>query len=240
MKNTLLLNFILGVSLLFSSEFNLENIKRYLPENPIILECGAHVGYDTLVLSSTWPKGCIHAIEADPSVFEKLTNRTKNLENVKRYNIALGDRSGDANFYKAIKIDYLSEEHGANYAQGSLLPKNPDYWVWGVDLEKQPIKVPIKTLDDWAATNKIDRIDFMWLDMQGSDFNMLMASSQILKTVKVIQIEISSSEIYNGSILFNEGKSFLEDNGFKLIATQSDEGKPFDNHHGDALFIKED
>ena len=33
-----------------------EGIKQYLPENPRILEAGAHIGRDTVKLSKLWPQ----------------------------------------------------------------------------------------------------------------------------------------------------------------------------------------
>lgn len=87
------------------------------------------------------------------------------------------------------------------------------------------------TLDSWAKKNHISKIDFLWLDMQGSEFQMLKASPEILKTVQVIQTEVSRKPFYEGTIVLDEGKAWLESQGFMAIYVTPDE-------HGDALFVR--
>ena len=45
---------------------------KFLPENPVILEAGAHKGKDTVEMAKLWPAGTIHAFEPVPSLFKKL------------------------------------------------------------------------------------------------------------------------------------------------------------------------
>ena len=54
----------------------LYTIARYLPADPVIVEAGAHLGYDTLAMSRCWPRGHIHAFEPIPSIFSQLQQRT--------------------------------------------------------------------------------------------------------------------------------------------------------------------
>ncbi|MDB2613636.1 FkbM family methyltransferase [Chlamydiales bacterium] len=211
--------------------FSLESIAKYLPNNPVIIECGAHIGFDTAIMSEKWPSGVIYAFEASPEVYKKLKARTINLKNVHTFPLALGDTNGTTKFYPSNEIAGIGEFHGGNYAQGSLLPANEEEWMWDHISLAEPINTPVKTLDAWAKENNVQKVDFMWLDMQGFDFQMLMASPDILKTVSVIKIEVSFKEFYKGTILFDEGKKFLEDKGFKCLGVDSD-------LCGDAIFIK--
>ena len=42
------------------------HIKLFAPDNPIVVEAGAHVGSDTIEMSKLWPGGTIHAFEPIP------------------------------------------------------------------------------------------------------------------------------------------------------------------------------
>ena len=79
--------------------------------------------------------------------------------------------------------------------------------------EKQ-ITVRAINLDEWAQENKIEKIDFMWLDMQGAEYKVLKAAPKVLATVSVIFTEVSLIEMYEGIPLYNQFKSWLETKGF--------------------------
>jgi len=87
-----------------------------------------------------------------------------------------------------------------------------------------------RTID---SKNNVDRIDFLWLDMQGYEPLMLQSSKKILKTVKVIYTEVNHKELYKGAILYPEFKQWLEKQGFTLVKTCF----PFEDW-GDALFVR--
>ena len=231
-KLTVALLLVFIFNKLDAKKFSFENIMEFLPENPVVLECGAWNGRDTLKMSKLWPKGTIHAIEGSPPVYLSLVDKVRDLENVKTYPFALGWDDGTVPFDVSTSFDK---------AQGSILPPSKSMWPWPhVKFNKGDIvDVPMLKLDTWAEENEVDHIDFMWLDMQGSDFNMLMASTRILETVKVIKLEISTGEFYEGTVLFDEGKAFLESRGFvcldKFVFPVRRKWE-----HGDALFIRKD
>jgi FkbM family methyltransferase len=175
-----------------------------LPKNPIIIDCGAHDGADTVQLASVF-KGQVHAFEPVNTIFKRLQIRTKSFSNIHCYEIALSDTNGKQNFY-------LSE--GESDGSSSLLePKDhlkdhPDTFF------NETISVVTSTLDAWAEKNNIKNVDLLWLDMQGFELNMLKASRVILPTVKVIHTEISVTETYKGVPSYETYRTFLEGIGF--------------------------
>ena len=50
-------------------------LKKYLPKNPFIIDCGAHNGADTVELYNRL-KGTVHAFEPVDNLFKRLVNRT--------------------------------------------------------------------------------------------------------------------------------------------------------------------
>jgi len=205
-------------------------IQQFLPENPVIVEAGAHVGSDTSVMSKRWPQGTIYAFEPSPSVFKELKKKCRKRKNVKTFQLALGKEQGVAKFYPS-QATNEGNGSGPHDAQGSLLPPSKKEWVWPSIGFGKAISVKQTTLDSWAKKEGIKKIDFLWLDMQGSELSMLKASPEILKTVQVIQTEVSKRSFYEGSAVAQEMQAWLEGQGFTLIYMTTDE-------HGDALFVR--
>lgn len=203
-----------------------EYIAHFVPQNPVIVEAGAHKGFDTVELVNIWPNGVIHSFEPVPNLYVELKNRTLAFSNCYCYPLALAEKNER-------KVFYLSS--GTSDQSSSLL--KPE-----VHLQNHPtvtfphtMEVNAITLDSWAQAYSINKVDFMWLDMQGSEPAMLRASPNILKTVKVIYTEINFQEMYKGCELFSSFKQWLEGLGFTLVAIDYTHYK---YGWGDALFIR--
>lgn len=78
------------------------------------------------------------------------------------------------------------------------------------------LDVECVNLDEWATNNNIQKIDYMWLDMEGAEYNVLSAAPKILSTVTAISLEGNFREFRKGFILFTEVKRLLEESGFYL------------------------
>jgi len=188
-----------------------------------IIEAGAHNGNDTKRLAKL-TNNTVYAFEPIPELYQELIYNTKTFNNVSTFNIALADQDGELTMFKS---------SGASNASSSLLEPNKH-------LEKNPevkftenIQIKALTLDEWARNNSVNKIDFMWLDMQGFEYKMLKASKEIFPTLKVLYTEISTIELYKGQGVYPEYKSWLLGSGFKLIKEELPWG-----FTGNALFVR--
>lgn len=217
--------------IIFKPHEALQHIKSYLPENPIIVEAGAFDGRETQKMIALWPRGTIHAFEPVPAIFEKLKLNTSHLENVHRYPIALSDRTGTSQLY----ISEKPEKPGIPAQANSLLKPKERLSISPL-IFPTTIEVPTTTLDDWARDYSIDHVDFLWLDLQGYELNVLKASPKTFAQVKVIYTEVEFIEAYEGQYQYPQVKTWLEDNGFIMI------GKDFSDKptwfFGNVLFIR--
>ncbi len=207
-------------------------IKTYIPKNPIIVEAGCFDGRDTLTLSTFWPEGLIHAFEPVPEIFTMLTNTTQHCHNVIRYNLALADKTGTALLHLSAKPD---APH-APFQAGSLL-KPKERLTWSNVIYPTTIQVDTITLDEWAQQHAIERVDFIWLDVQGFALPILQAAPHILKTVKLLYVEVEFIEAYEGQHTYHEVKMWLETHGFSMIARDFDETPHW--FFGNALFVRD-
>jgi FkbM family methyltransferase len=178
---------------------------HFLPDAPVILEGGAHVGSDTAQLAEMFPKGHVYAFEPLPHLFKRLQMTTRRNRNVTCHPIALSDRNGTVTMY-------VSE--GASDASSSLRqPK--EHLTYHPDVSfNQKIEVPCLRLDDWALQNHISHIDFIWLDVQGHELSVLKAGENILATVRAIYTEVNLIELYEGAPTYAELRGWLEARGF--------------------------
>jgi FkbM family methyltransferase len=199
-------------------------LKRYLPNRPVAVDCGAFDGADSLQLASTL-NATVYSFEAMPEIFALLKKNTAGNKAVTCVPLALSNTKGKQSFY-------VSE--GSSTASSSLLEPKEHLTDHPGTVFKKKIDVDAVTLDDWAKENRIDKIDLLWLDMQGFELKMLKASPRILKTVSVIHTEVSTKETYEGVEVYSEYKSFLEENGFTAVI----EAIPAGWDMGNVLFVR--
>jgi FkbM family methyltransferase len=185
-------------------------ILKNISKNAIILEAGTCEGIDTLFFSDNFPDGKIYGFEPVIDLFEKAKERVGNRKNVDIFNLALSDTLGK-------KIINVSNRFNEIWGSSSLLPpkdhltNHPDI-TFNSQKEVQSI-----TLEKFISDNSIEKIDLMWLDMQGYEPIVLMNSPNALKITKYIYTEVSTMENYEGMILYPEYKRFLESSGYEVI-----------------------
>jgi len=197
----------------------LDLVKKFIPENPIILEAGAFLGNDTKKLCSLWPKGFIYAFEPFLSNFNKVKQSVQGFKNVKLYNCALSDFIGSSSFF-------VNQQNPG--ASSLFTPITFSY-----NYQKEPITVNCVTLDYWATQNNVDHIDFIWLDVEGAELNVLKAGENILRTVKVIHVEVNFKEFWKDIALFKELRQWLEEKKFRIVWRNT----PSENHQANVLFV---
>jgi 2-O-methyltransferase len=182
-------------------------IAQFLPQNPTILEAGAHIGRDTVKMSKLWPEGAIYAFEPVPELFKQLQENTKAYTNIICFPVALSNRVGHATMYVS---------SGASTAASSLHEPS-EYHIKRPEVSFTPVELPTTTIDTWAKEQDIDHIDFMWLDMQGHELIALEGAAKILPTVKVILIEASLTERFKDNPLYQEVHAWMEKHGFQAV-----------------------
>jgi FkbM family methyltransferase len=105
----------------------------------------------------------------------------------------------------------------------SLYPPNEIYldrFIGLPELVNLDFSIEIETtsLDNVCITEKISEIDFLQIDVQGADLQVLEGASKILsKSVLGIQVEVEFSEIYLNQPLFADVDIYLRKHGFTLF-----------------------
>lgn len=217
--------FLLALSLSLHADLDKRLLRKYLPENPVIVEGGAHSGLNTLTLVSIWPKATVYAFEPHPQLFLRLKEKVFGYSNIICFPCALSYQTGKAKFYVSGPVfDQSSsllepKEHLSSYPQVAF---------------NDSIEVETINLDEWAKSSMVNHIDLLYLSLQGSEFDVLRAAPEIIKQTKCIYLHIAYCQLYEGSHLFGEVRSWLEAHGFKMVSIDS-----FSRVEGTALFVNE-
>lgn len=216
-----------GIIKLEHSEF-LSLIKTLIPEEPVIMEAGGHYGVDTVKFAALWPRAKIISFEPNPSAYSKLSDAVRGMENVRTVPIALSNYDGEA----VLHVCYGTTGDNPIFEGASSLLEASDYMA--IHYQGPQVTVPCRILDHWCEENNVQNIDFMWLDMEGMEFQVLQSSPNILKTVKVISCETNFQEFRRGMTQYTQIKNFLEGVGFIELCHSYLEGI-----QGDALFVRQ-
>lgn len=126
--------------------------------------------------------------------------------------LALGKSVGEATLY-VTKHPMCS----------SLYPPNEPYTARFNNLPELcnldfAIEIETTTLDSFCNAEEINTIDFLQIDVQGADLQVLEGASEILKRgVLGIQVEVEFSHIYENQPLFADVDIFLRGHGFTLF-----------------------
>ncbi|MBC7850512.1 MAG: FkbM family methyltransferase [Chitinophagaceae bacterium] len=200
-------------------------LRKFMPTNAVIIDAGAHIGADSVELARMFPSAKIHCFEPVPAIYSFLTHNTRKCDNIKCYDIALSSETGTTNMYVSA---------GGSDASSSL-QKPADHLADHSDVTfEKEIVVTTKTLDDWATDNNISKVDFLWLDMQGHELEVLKSSTKILPTVKAIHSEVSLKKTYENAPLYKDYKAWLESKGFRVEI----EAIPAGADMGNVLFVR--
>jgi FkbM family methyltransferase len=76
--------------------------------------------------------------------------------------------------------------------------------------------VEVDTLDRWQSARGVDTVDALKLDAQGADFLILQGATDMLRGVKLVEVEVCFNSFYDGQPLFPEVDVFMRQHGFVL------------------------
>lgn len=79
------------------------------------------------------------------------------------------------------------------------------------------VEVPAISLADFVSQTRLEHIDFLKLDTQGNELDILQSAAGFLDQVSVIKTEVEFLPLYRDQKLFHDVMGFLNSRGFELI-----------------------
>lgn len=166
-----------------------------------IIDIGAHKGIFSCYASKRIGNGQVFAFEPANSNFKELVNHVSinHLKNVKTFNLAVSNKSGKNIFFVA---------NSPRYSGRHSLYKPAE--------EADKISVNTISLADIMKRNNLKKIDFLKMDCEGAEYNILLkANKKLLATIDKISMEYHNLDNEKNVLIL---KVFLEKNGFNVFS----------------------
>ena len=201
-----------------------ELCKKHLVTPKGIIHIGAHEGKE-IKCYQAMDVQTILFIEANPVVFERLSENLANIKNVKAVNCAISNHNGMVNLH-VTSMDQSS----------SILPLKYHQEIYPDIKETHQVIVKSRTLDTLLHEIEMQasKYNIINLDIQGAELLALQGATNCLKHIDAINTEINYEELYEGCALISELDDFLGLYGFDRVATIT----PFHPSWGDAFYVK--
>lgn len=186
-----------------------------------ICDIGAMDGWEGTNMAKVFTDAVVYAFEPSTANCERC-EKTYMLQpqqirsRIRLVNAVLTDKTGPMKFWA------VDEETARNYpgkgkvniGMGSILKlKDPDMWAWEHNSQMQ-IDVMGYRLDEWCVEAKVDKVDAIWMDVQGAELHVLKGAEKTLENVQCIMTEAGIIPYYEGHTLKADIDAYLGTLGF--------------------------
>jgi len=183
---------------------------EFFKPNDIIFDVGGHYGEWSLYALKAEPTIQITAFEPVPFSYDICRANLSQYNNVEIFNIALSNKIGNSDFQYYYNADGLSGFYYREVLRGDH--ENPIV-----------LSVAHETLENFCAAHEINHIDFMKIDTEGAEWEILNGAKSLIKNhqIRAIQFEYGGCYIDAKTTLEQTMRLLTESNYliFRIIPT---------------------
>lgn len=161
----------------------------------VIVDVGANVGIFSRLVRELYPKASVYSLEPVPDIFACLGKNFLQDQNIKIFNIALGNRKGKHKMFFSNQNSEMSK----------------------IDT-KGNVSVNVDTLDNFIKENKVKLIDLLKIDTEGFEQIVLEGAVRTLAKTRYLFIEIAIEDNKNYTISSLMSHLCSDDFNFNLVA----------------------
>jgi FkbM family methyltransferase len=163
-------------------------------KDDVIVDIGAHIGTFSVMASNLANEGMVYAFEPEPRNFAMLKDniRINQLKNIVPFNVAVSGRGGNQDFH----VTKDNVDHSLHFKGG------------------KKIRIRTTTLEQFIRKNKISFIDFLKMDCEGAEYEILFkCPGKTLKKIRKISMEYHDIDKKRNAVSL---KRFLVGMGFDV------------------------
>jgi FkbM family methyltransferase len=161
----------------------------------VIYDLGANIGIASLSLARHCPEAHIYGFEPMPANYELCSRNYSNLTNAQVFNCAVGSKSGTTNF------EITDDPRGGRLTDNAVIDT-----VHSV----KKIDVAVWTIADLVEIKNLLPPDFLKVDVEGAELDVLNGLGVYTKGVKQMHVETHSTELRDKCV------HWLNLNGFEI------------------------
>ncbi len=209
-----------------SMEWSLGNMRK-LGFNPrFIVDIGAFQGEWTAMAKTEFPHASVLMLEAQES-------KRPALEAIKTAS------RGDIDY--RISVMGSTEGESIFFNEYDHAPTACSVLVDHAAAATRKIERSLSTLDSILAEGAFPNPNFIKLDVQGYEIEVLKGAREAMQSAEVILMEVSIIDLYQGNPLLHDVLAFMTDYGFKTYDICSLLRRPLDHAlcQMDVIFVKE-
>jgi len=182
----------------------------------VIFDIGSLHCLESVEFSNRFSKAKVYAFEANKTSYEVCLENTKDIDRITVTNKCINDYDGTCKFYPINPEKTVTTWFDGNRGASSMFKANG-----AVDhIEKyvqDEVDMECIKLESFCKENGIEKVDIIWMDLQGAELLALKGLGSILDTVQVIQTELEINPMYENQCLFNDVDAFLIEKGFYRV-----------------------
>jgi FkbM family methyltransferase len=172
----------------------------------IVFDVGANVGQSAKIYLARFPSSHIYCFEPVINTFHQLQKNLKDNERIDCYQLALGS----------------SKSRGTMVMQGS----SDNFFLSGMSREESPMNsdvttesVDIVTLDEFCHSKRIDQINYLKIDTEGGDLEVLKGAVNMLtaQRIDLVEVETGMNPRNSRHVPFEAIKKFLESHEYFIF-----------------------
>jgi FkbM family methyltransferase len=184
----------------------------YTPEDPfdlilkdrpdwapaVIFDVGANTGQSAVAYARRFPETIIHSFEPAKPAHAELTLAALGYPNVVPHRLALGRATGRRGITRAKRL-----------TMNRILPEHAKLAPNAAMIDMQSGADAMRALD-------IDRIDYLKIDTEGHDLDVLHGFLPVIDRIDFIEVEAAMNPYNSRHVPFAAFEAFLRDAGFHL------------------------
>jgi len=204
------------MSKLYNERIEMELIRKCISANDTVFDVGANEGLWVDLALKQEPNQ-IHLFEPIQEIYSGLLDKYKSLLNRQIFvsNCALFDKIGQQNFYVYPDRSSLSTIYRRKKAER----------IHDIGVPNEPVSVKTTTIDNYCLKRKethyykvkIEHINYLKIDTEGAEFNVIMGAEKFLTEHKIDYVQFEYGGTYlDAGITLEAVYNYLRDKGYRI------------------------
>lgn len=193
-----------------------------------IFDIGAADFGHTIAFNDAFPLAKVYAFEADMENIQKHLSRVSTRYRVTVTHCAVSDKNGVATFFPSEDYNGKSWRYSGSLMKPIVVPgTNEETTHPGLRYDMKGVEVKTMRLDSFCKKNRIKKIDYMHIDVQGAEHKVIVGLGDMRPSF--IFAETCEFETYDTGITLQGFDALMSERGYKIVQ----------RHDYDTLYVHE-